>query len=187
MTAPFFDMVIGVIAIVFAILGVKRGLISEVFRFAAVLLGFFAAFLFYRNLQGMMGGFAKNPQVTAVTAFSALFLAVFIVVMVVGLLLRKFTDAVTLGWVDHFCGLIFGLLKVAVIAWAACLSIDSLPIQRIHDEFDRSVVYKGYKAMPKSFSLSAMEDTRRAILGRNVEKPKGGADTKGGASELDSL
>ncbi|MDR2693995.1 MAG: CvpA family protein [Chitinispirillales bacterium] len=168
MSAAFFDMVIGVLAIVFGVLGAKRGLISEVFRFAAFLAGFFVAFLYYRDLQGVMGGFAQNRQFVALTAFIVLFIAVFILITLTGFLLRKFTDAVTLGWVDHICGLLFGLLKVGVIAWAACLSIASLPIQKIQDEFARSVVYKGYKTMPKSFSLDSMENMRRAILGRDV-------------------
>jgi uncharacterized membrane protein required for colicin V production len=168
MSAAFFDMVIGVLAIVFGILGAKRGLISELFRFAAFVASFFVAFLYYSDLQGMMGGFAQNRQLVAATAFMALFIAVFIVITLAGYLLRKATDAVTLGWVDHLCGLIFGLLKVGIIAWAACLSIASLPVRKVQDEFSRSVVYKGYKAMPKSFSLSSMEDMRRSILGRDV-------------------
>lgn len=168
MSAAFFDMVIGVLAIVFGVIGAKRGLISEVFRFAAFLVGFFVAFLYCRDLQGAMAGFSKNQQFTAATAFILLFIAVFILVTLVGYLLRKFTDAVSLGFIDHICGLIFGLLKVGVIAWAACLSIASMPVQKIQSEFSRSVVYKGYKAMPKSFSLAAMEDMRRSILGRDV-------------------
>jgi membrane protein required for colicin V production len=141
MSAAFFDMVIGVLAIVFAVLGAKRGLISEVFRFAAFLCGFFVAFLYYRDLQGAMGGFAKSPQVVATVAFIVLFVAVFVVITVSGYLLTKFADSVALGWVDHICGLILGLLKVGIIAWAICLSIASLPIQKIQTEFDRSVVY----------------------------------------------
>jgi uncharacterized membrane protein required for colicin V production len=176
----------GVLAIVFAVLGARRGLISELFRFAAFLVGFFVAFLYYRDLQGMMGGFAKNPQVTAVVAFILLFVVAFVVITIAGYLLTKFTDAVTLGWVDHLCGLLFGLLKVGIIAWAACLSIASLPVQKIQDEFSRSVVYKGYKAMPKSFSLDAMEDMRRSILGRDVggrQEEKDDAE----AGEIDDL
>lgn len=160
-------MVIGVLAVVFAILGAKRGLISELFRFAAFVAGFFVAFLYYRDLQGAMGGFAQNRQVVGTVAFIILFVAVFVIVTVAGYLLRKAADAVTLGWVDRVCGLIFGLLKVGVIAWAACLSIASLPIRKVQDEFSRSVVYKGYKSMP-GFSLSSMEDMRRSILGREV-------------------
>jgi len=168
MSAAFFDMVIGVLAIVFAFLGAKRGLISEVFRFAAFLVGFFVAFLYYRDLQGAMGGFAKNQMFVGATAFIALFVAVFIVITMAGHLLRKFSDSISLGWIDNICGMILGLLKVGIIAWAACLSIESLPVRKIHAEFDRSVVYKGYKTMPKSFSLDSMEDMRHNILGRNV-------------------
>jgi membrane protein required for colicin V production len=168
MSAAFFDMVIGVLAIVFGVLGAKRGLISEVFRFAAFLIGFFVAFLYFRDLQGAMGGFAKNPQVVGTVAFILLFVSVFIVVTLAGYTLRRFTDSISLGWIDNICGLLFGLLKVGIIAFAACLSIASLPVKKIHDEFGRSVVYKGYKAMPKSFSLSSMEEMRRSILGRDV-------------------
>jgi uncharacterized membrane protein required for colicin V production len=165
-------MVIGVLAIVFGIIGFKRGLISEVFRFAAMLAGFLAAFLFYRSLQEAMPNFAKNQYVVGVTAFLAIFVAVFIVVTLAGYLLRKATEAVALGWADHLCGLLFGLLKVGIIAWAACLMISSLPVRQIQDRFGRSVVYGGYKAMPDFFSLDSMEKMRRSVVGRDFEKTK---------------
>ncbi len=187
MSAAFFDMVIGVIAIVFGIIGAKRGLIREVFRFAAFLIGFFVAFLYFRDLQGVMGGFAQNRQLVAATAFIILFIAVFLVVTLAGYLLRKFTDTVSLGWVDHVCGLIFGLLKVGVIAWAACLSIESLPVKKVQDEFSRSVVYNGYKAMPKSFNLDSMEKMRRDILGRDVGDSKEEENEEDDGSLLDNL
>lgn len=179
-------MVIGVLAIIFGILGAKRGLLSELFRFAAFVAGFFIAFLFYRDLQGVMGNFAQNQQFVAATAFIILFVAVFILVTVIGHLLRKFTDIIMLGWIDNVFGLIFGLLKVGVIAWAVCLSIESLPVKKVHAEFDRSIVYKGYKGMPKSFSLNAMEDMRRSILGRDVGGHRG-EDDDAEAGEIDDL
>lgn len=184
MTASFFDMVIGVLVIVFAIIGAKRGLIGEIFRFAAMLIGFFVAFLYYRDLERMISGFAENRQVVAVTAFLLLFIGVFAIITIAGFLLRKAAKIASLGWADRLCGAIFGLLKVGVIAWAACLSIASVPIQKVQDQFGRSVVYKGYKDMPEFFSLDSMEDIRRSILGREVGKPD---DTEADKPEDDEI
>jgi len=169
LSASFFDLVMFVIAVVFAFMGMKRGLIREVFRFAGVLGGFLIAFMYCRDMEGLLRGFSSNRQVVSVVAFLTVFLSTFAVVMLVGLLLRKITEAVTLGWLDRLLGMILGLLKTAVIAWAVCLSIASLPVQQIQDQFSRSVVYRAYRVMPKAFSLDAMERWRNAF--RRV-KPK---------------
>ena len=160
MTASFFDLVMFVIAVVFAFMGAKRGLIREVFRFAGVLGGFLVAFMYCRDMEVLMRGFSSNRHVVSVFAFLTVFLATFAAVMLLGLVLRKITEAITLGWLDRLLGMILGLLKTAVIAWAVCLSIASLQIQ---EQFSRSVVYRAYSAMPKAFSLTAMERTRDAF------------------------
>jgi len=163
LTASFLDLVMFVIAVVFAVMGAKRGLIREVFRFAGVLGGFLVAFMYCRDMEAHMRGFSSNQHVVSVVAFLTVFLITFAVVMLVGLLLRKITEAVTLGWLDGLLGMALGLLKTAVIAWAVCLSIASLPVQQIQDQFSRSVVFRAYRAMPKAFSLTAMERTRDAF------------------------
>jgi uncharacterized membrane protein required for colicin V production len=162
-------MVICLLAIAFAYFGIKRGFISEVFRFVAVLGGFLVSFIYYRDLQGALG-ISSNEYAAGAITFVVLFLAVFAVIMLAGYLLKNVASALTLGWADRILGMALGLLKVAVIAWAACLSISSFNIDKVQNEFNRSVVYRGYKAMPKFFSLDAMEDKRNAILGRSGEK-----------------
>ena len=186
MTSSFFDLVMFVIAVVFVLMGAKRGLIREVFRFVGLLGGFLVAFMYCRDMESHMGGFSSNRQVVSVFAFLALFLATFAVVMLVGLVLRKITEAITLGWLDRLFGMILGLLKTAVIAWAVCLSIASLPVQQIQEQFSRSVVYRAYRAMPKTFSLAAMEGARDTFR-RVKPKPKdneiindGGIDEESG-------
>jgi uncharacterized membrane protein required for colicin V production len=166
-------MVICLLAIMFGYFGIKRGFIGEIFRFAAVLGGFLVSFLYYRDLQAVMKGFASNEYVVATTAFIVLFLAVYAVIALIGFFLKEAVSALTLGWADCVLGMLVGLLKAAVIAWAVCISVASFDTPKAQNEFDRSVVYRTYKAMPRFFSLEGMEDKRKAILGRGgSEKPK---------------
>jgi hypothetical protein len=62
------------------------------------------------------------------------------------------------------------VLKGALIAWVACLSISSMPFQKVQTEFGGSAVYKIYTALPKGMSLSGMESFKDGIRGKNKAK-----------------
>jgi membrane protein required for colicin V production len=166
----FFDFIILAIIAALAFMGARRGFIGEVFRFVAMIGGFFIAYLFYRDLQGVMGWLSSNKQFTAVISFLLIYVASFFAVVGLGLLLQKFIKLAMLGWLDALIGAILGVLKGALIAWVACLSISSMPFQRVQTEFGGSVVYKIYTALPKGMSLSGMESFKSAIRGKDKAK-----------------
>jgi uncharacterized membrane protein required for colicin V production len=158
------------IAAALGYMGIRRGFIGEVFRFAAMVAGFFAAFLYYGDLQASMGWLSSNQPFRGAVAFLFIFIAVYLAVVGIGLLLKKFTQMMMLGWFDGALGLTLGLLKASLITWAACLSISSFPFQKVQDEFGTSVVYKTFNALPGSLSLSGMERMKDAIRGKDREK-----------------
>jgi hypothetical protein len=113
-----------------------------------------------------------------ITAFLVVFIVTALLIWGVGCVVRRFIRAITLGWLDHLAGFLLGLLKTAIVVWAACLSISSFPEQMVRDSFGRSVVYKAYGAMPDAFSLPAMEGIRDAV--RGIRPGAGdGADEEG--------
>jgi len=167
----FLDLATFVAAVILAVWGAKTGLIGELFRFGGMVGGFFISFMYYRDLQAHMKAVSSNGTVTGVIAFLLIFIVVFFLILGIGFALKKFTEAIMLGWIDNALGAALGVLKAALIAWAVCLSISSLPFGRVQTQFGKSVVYKTYNALPRGLHLSGLEKTRNAIR-RQKSPPK---------------
>ena len=163
--STLFDLTILVITIIFAVWGAKDGLIREIFRFAALLGGFFAGFCYYPDLQVHLTSASKNPQAVSFLAFVIIFLAVAVTILIIGFIIRKIIKFAFLGWLDSFLGLALGVLKAALITWVICLSISIMPKEAVQKRFGDSVVYKTYRQMPAFFSISGIENTRNKIRG----------------------
>jgi len=170
--AHFLDLASFVVAVVLAVWGAKTGLIGELFRFGGMVGGFFISFMFYRDLQAHMKSVSSNGTVTGVIAFLLIFIVVFFLILGIGFALKKITEAIMLGWIDNALGAGLGVLKAALIAWAVCLSISSLPFERVQTQFGKSVVYKTYNALPRGLHLSGLEKTRNAIRKQKNSAPK---------------
>lgn len=161
--STFFDIAILAITLVFAVMGVKDGLIREIFRFGALFGGFFAAFCYYQDLGTHLKAVSSNPQAVSVTAFIIIFLFVAVLILVLGYIVRKLVSFAFLGGVDRVLGLILGLLKAALITWVICLNISLLPEKKVEEGFGKSVVYKTYKELPAFFSVNGIVETKNKI------------------------
>ncbi|MDR2728712.1 MAG: CvpA family protein, partial [Chitinispirillales bacterium] len=71
--STFFDITILVIVLIFAVMGVKDGLVREIFRFGALLGGFFAGFCYYQDLGVHLKAVSSNPKAVSFTAFIIIF------------------------------------------------------------------------------------------------------------------
>lgn len=172
--AMYLDIVTLVVAVVFAILGATSGFIRELFRLAGMVAGVFVAFLFYVDFGRFIVAATQGitpVAAAAIMAFLIIFVAVFLAVIGVGFLLRKFTDLITLGWVDRLLGALFGVSKILIVVWAVCLSISTFPAQEA--KFQKSVVYSTFKSLPESFKLKSLEAARDVLRGvRSAATPQ---------------
>ncbi|OHC63010.1 MAG: colicin V production protein [Rhodocyclales bacterium GWA2_65_20] len=111
------------------LLGLWRGVASEILALAAWVAGFIAARYFGREVGGMLATWIADPALSLAAGFAAVFLAVLVVFalgrFVVSLLLR----AVGLGVVDRLLGAVFGVARGVFMALAAVLvgGMTSLP------------------------------------------------------------
>jgi len=161
--STFFDVTILVVALLFALMGAKDGLIREVFRFGALIGGFFAGFCYYQDLGVHLKALSSNPKVVSVTAFIIIFLVVAVLILVLGFFVRKLVSLAFLGGVDRIFGFALGLLKAALITWVICLNISLLPEKRIEEGFGNSFVFKTYRGLPAFFSIDGIENTKSKI------------------------
>ncbi|MDR3013772.1 MAG: CvpA family protein [Chitinispirillales bacterium] len=189
------DLGVLVVAALLGLMGASSGIIKEAFRFAGLVGGFLVAFLFYRDLQAIIEKTlpVTPTHVAAVMAFIAIALAVLLAAIGIGSFLRKSTELLSFGWVDKAFGAALGAGKAAIIAWAACLSISSLPMEEttttetsqseqgrtiVHkttargptqQQFSDSVVYGIFNQLPGFMRLDGLEDAKNII--RRPEQP----------------
>ena len=139
--------------------GVRRGLIGEVIRLSAMVIGFFIAFLYYHDVASLppIKSLPLQINIKQALAFVVIYLLCALAIITAGWFLKKLVHFTMLGWLDHLVGALIGLLKVMLIAYVICLSISSLPIRRIKRDFNNSLVYRSFRALPKGLSLVAIK------------------------------
>ncbi|UOD34295.1 CvpA family protein [Deferribacteraceae bacterium V6Fe1] len=109
------DIVLLIIIGVFAVKGLLKGLISEVFGILGLILGYVVSFQIYMPIAKFLKNVGVSDKVSGALGFVLAFLMIYILLLVVGKLLAKFFKVIKLGWADRTFGAIFGALKSAVI------------------------------------------------------------------------
>jgi len=123
----YIDLVLGVILIIAAIQGFRKGFIVELASLAALILGIWGAIKFSDWTAGFI---TKNTgfhsEHLSVIAFVITFIAIVIVIHILGKVLDNAVKAVALGFLNRLAGIIFGVLKTAVILSIFLLLFESV-------------------------------------------------------------
>jgi membrane protein required for colicin V production len=155
----------------FIFIGIRRGLIGELFRLAALIAGFFAAFLYYEEIASYFR--FTSPVIDRACAFTLVFLIVAIAIIGVGWVVKKIIHLTPLGWIDGLFGGIIGLTKTILIFWILCLSLSSFPLSRPMLDANRSVLFQTYKRLPSSVKLdgiTAMRNRLKKNVGGDLQR-----------------
>ncbi len=142
-----FDIVCGCVALIFVILGIRRGLVEEVGRVAAVVGGFFAALSLYRQGAVYLRFLRLSDTVLSIIAFLVIFLACLIVIALLGMVIKKIVHFTMLGWADRLCGGLLGFVKVFFLVWIVVIAVRSFPIGRVQNWFKPSISYSFFVAI----------------------------------------
>lgn len=108
-------MAVVVILVYFIITGLLRGSIREVTSVAALLGGFYIAYLYYEPFATIFTVFIKTDYIRNIVGFLALFCFVAVSVILVGNAFRAFLKLVMLGMVDRLLGAVIGGVKAVVL------------------------------------------------------------------------
>jgi len=112
----YIDLILGILLILGAISGFSKGLIAEVASLAALILGIWGAIEFsYITSDFLVENFQLKTDYLNIISFVVTFIVIVILVHIVGSTVNKLIDTVMLGWINKLAGLVFGLLKSALI------------------------------------------------------------------------
>lgn len=166
------DIIFLIIASIFIVIGIKRGLIGEIIRLSAMIFGFIIAFLYYPDLSIRLS-LAKIPlSIKNGISFLIIYIATALVIIALGWGFKRIVHLTVLGWIDRVLGAVIGFLKAVLIAWALCLSVSSFPVKRVQSDFDKSLVYRAYKFLPHPIKLNGIIKYRSTLKKlKSTEKP----------------
>jgi membrane protein required for colicin V production len=130
------DIVFCVLMLLLALRCLLRGIIREMFSMAQWVLGFAAAFFLHRSVAAWLAEkyFPGQKYVPEILAFAGIFIAVFVIILILEKMLRDIVEGIHLGGVDSFLGAIFGLAEglmlAALILWFLLMQpvFDATPV-----------------------------------------------------------
>lgn len=162
------DITLLAIITVFALVGIWRGFISQVFSVLALVIGLAAGIMFYDRLgrELMARGVVENEPMANVIAFVALVALFYVAVQLVGWLTAKLTGALRLGLLNRLAG---GALGAVFGAMTALMLVSALGFfySRNNPVFKDSVVLPYLDEGSRTAKALVPED-----LGASVEKAR---------------
>ena len=135
------DITILIIIFLFALIGISRGLVSQVFSIVALAGGIIMGVIFY----DVVGAFfikeslVENKSIANVGGFIILAFITYVIIQLVGWVTTKIIGTLKLSWLNRLCGGILGVL-IGVIAALLLSSSITLFYSEKDDVFRKSVL-----------------------------------------------
>jgi membrane protein required for colicin V production len=134
------DIVLSVLLIIGAFGGYRKGFLAELFSLLGIVLGVLAGFKLMGSAMLMLDEhYQINEKVLPYVAFAVVFLAVIIIVSLLGKFLSRSLDKTVLGNADQVLGGVLGLLRTAfmlsVIIWITSSLKVELPEHWFEDDW----------------------------------------------------
>lgn len=108
--------------------GIFRGMIKELSAIVGVMGGFYFAFSYYDQMAKHLGRYITSPGYANIVGFLVLFVAVYLVISITGVIIKYLLNIAFLGWADRVGGAVFGGLKgVLIVAVMVVMLTTFLP------------------------------------------------------------
>ena len=119
------DVAIVVILLYCLIRGFFRGIIKETASLAGVMIGFLGARMYYKEVSQLFSGWISNAGYREILGFLLIFVTLFFIVALIGIVARYLMKVVFLGWLDRLLGVVFGFFKGILIVSIIFLTLAS--------------------------------------------------------------
>ena len=156
------DIIILICFIPAIIRGLQKGFIEQVIALVSIVVGAWLAFHFSSSISEWLQPYLElSGTVLNVVSFALIVIVVVLVLFLLGRMLTKIVKLVLLGWLDKLLGIVFSLLKAALLISLVIILFDTLNLkfEFIHqDILDEAVLYNpikdlGYTIFPYLKSL----------------------------------
>ncbi len=182
------DILIITVILFFCLIGISRGLISQIFSFAAIIGGFIAGVILY-DLAGnllIQYNLIESKSTSLLVGFMLVVIAVFVIIQILGWFTARVIGKLKLGWLNRLAGGVVGILIGIIItffllSWLnlyvikdASAKKDSVMVPIVEEGYGIIITYipgdlgKGYEATKKKIreegekALSSMNENENS-------------------------
>ena len=129
------------IILIFAVSGVIKGFIDNVFGKIAFIAGILLGYLFYKDIAKGLLKDIKFPFAANVLSFLLIFVVTFLVIKIIQIIISKAFQWSILKSLDRTLGFIFGLVEGAAVVCLAIFLLTAQPFFNVQNIFDGSFYY----------------------------------------------
>lgn len=98
------------------VFGLVKGMFRLLATLAGLVLGIYFARILYHSVAGFLSSvFHLSAKIASPLAFFLLFVAIMLILYLLGRMLTRMSKAVALSWLNRLCGGALGLLQVALV------------------------------------------------------------------------
>jgi len=162
------DVVILIVISIFALLGLKRGLIKEIISIIAIVGGIVAGVLFYPYLGEVLikTSFIKSKSIASISGFLLIMFFIFVLIKLIGYVLTKIVGTLNLNWFNRICGGCFGAIKGVIISFLIIAGLGFFLSEK-EPPFSNSILVPYVK---ESFSI--LKELIPDDFDKNIQKAK---------------
>lgn len=147
MSFVIIDWIFSGIILIFAIAGVIKGFIDNVFGKIAFIAGIILGYLFYQDVAGGLLKDIKVPYAANIIAFLLIFVVTFLIIKIVQMIVAKVFEWSILKSLDRTLGFIFGIVEGAAVVCLVIFLLTAQPFFSVQGIFDGSFYYNLVNAL----------------------------------------
>ena len=107
--------------------GIRKGFIAQAVSIISIILGIWASARFANVVSDWIAQYiTASEQVLRLVAFALILVLVFLILAAIGKMLEGVIKLVMLGWLNKLLGVVFALLKTALIVGLVIMAFSSL-------------------------------------------------------------
>ncbi len=157
------DILLLIIMSVLFIRGLWTGFSRAVATLLGALAGFWAGVNYFHVIAVRLSAFIENEITRSLVAFFIIFIVVYLLFTLAGIVIHGFFKLIRMGWFDRFLGGVMGLAKGAVISGGilflmTLLFPDNSPVLR------QSVLYPTFSNMARVMSGMVPENMKGKFM-----------------------
>jgi membrane protein required for colicin V production len=111
-----FDILVTIIFSFCLIRGIFRGLVKELSSIIGVMAGYYAAYSYYPHVAKFLSQWIPVVAYSKLIGFLVIFVGIFLIISILGVIIKYLMSISFLGWADRISGGVFGLIKALLIA-----------------------------------------------------------------------
>lgn len=123
----YIDIVLGIILLLAAFRGFRKGFVTEAASLAALILGIWGAIKFSTLTSDyLLRNFNLQTEYLYLVSFLVTFLIIVVLVRIFGSSVNKLVEVAMFGFLNKLAGLIFGVLKTGLILSVLIMALDMI-------------------------------------------------------------